>query len=145
MYIVYNSAPINLVVVAFVRCAVVVVIRILCTFQEINKRKKKQNAAQRPGKFAQNESWESELRAQHVIVSGSGASESKRAGESERSLRFVDILPRRMLATSPACVCCLPLSPATSPWFSIFSKRTRMTGKEKTQIAQYIYIIAKHS
>lgn len=42
----FNSAPINLIVivvvaVAFVRCVVVVVvIRILCTFQEINKKKK---------------------------------------------------------------------------------------------------------
>lgn len=63
----FNSAPINLIVivvvaVAFVRCVVVVVvIRILCTFQEINK--KKQYAAQRPGKFAQNESRERNERA----------------------------------------------------------------------------------
>lgn len=101
--IVFNSAPINLlvivVVVAFVRCAVVVVvIRILCTFQEINKK----NSTQPKGQAnSLKTSRESAKKEQHVTQNSSRASESERESASAHCV---------LLTFYRAA--CLPRSPA---------------------------------
>lgn len=73
---------------------VVVVIRILCTFQEINKKKQAERRAQRPSKFAQNESRES---AQKRATKREGEGEREHAWET--LLGFMPSLSLRVLLT----------------------------------------------